>query len=155
MPIKGLSKVYKAMDKAQQNLNNKVAAIYIEGLKRVVLATPVGVIDGGRARNNWFLSADSPSSKVTQLGSSSGHSSIARIEGMPKIVLGRKLYFTNNMPYIETLEYGGYPNPPKKGSLINGNYVKLSNGGYSKQAPNGMARISIEKMAAAIRRANQ
>ena len=45
---------------------------------------------------------------------------------------------TNNLPYIQKLEYGGYPNPAKTGD-------KTVNG-YSKQAPAGMVRISLEQI---------
>tara|TARA_R110002020_G_scaffold297684_1_gene513459 strand:+ start:492 stop:959 length:468 start_codon:yes stop_codon:yes gene_type:complete len=155
MPIKGMGKVFKALDKVGQESNKKVAGIYADGLKAVVLETPVGVKDGGRARNNWFLSENSPSSKITRLRSPDGSSSLARLAGMPKVVLGRKLFFTNNVPYIETLEYGGYPNPPKKGSWIDGQYQKLSNGGYSLAAPKGMTREALLKMRKAIRAINR
>ena len=38
---------------------------------------------------------------------------------MPRYVLGKKIFFTNNLPYIGILEYGGFPKPVKKGSRIN------------------------------------
>ena len=155
MPIKGIGKVFKAIDNVGHETNKKVAAIYIQGLSQVVFQTPVGIENGGRARNNWFLSENAPSSKLTKLHDKNGSSSIARVEGMPKVVIGQKLFFTNNVPYIETLEYGGYPSPPKRGSWVDGRFQKLSSGGYSKQAPKGMARIAILKMTKAIRALNR
>ncbi|OYQ90422.1 hypothetical protein B9T10_03630 [Wohlfahrtiimonas chitiniclastica] len=46
---------------------------------------------------------------------------------------------TNPLPHINVLEYGLYPNPPKKGS------GKTING-YSTQAPMGFVRISLEEV---------
>ncbi len=45
------------------------------------------------------------------------------------------MYITNALPYAATLEYGGYPNPPK-------NPTGKTVGGYSVQAPQGMFRIA-------------
>lgn len=46
------------------------------------------------------------------------------------------IFICNNLDYIEKLEYGGFPNPPKKdgGKTING---------YSKQAPAGMVGVTL------------
>jgi len=46
---------------------------------------------------------------------------------------------SNPLPHINVLEYGLYPNPPKKGSC------KTING-YSIQAPQGFVRISLEEV---------
>ena len=57
------------------------------------------------------------------------------------------------MPYIAVLEYGGYPDPPKKGTHLTSKqskdgksgpgYFKFSQNGYSAKAPNGMVRITV------------
>ena len=51
------------------------------------------------------------------------------------------LHYTisTDSPYAHVLEYGLYPNPPKGGK------GKTENG-YSKQAPQGFVRISIEEV---------
>ena len=54
------------------------------------------------------------------------------------------LTFTNNVPWIEKLEYGGYPDPVRVGSWnpnIKG-YERRSDMGFSKQAPFGIAAIT-------------
>ena len=63
---------------------------------------------------------------------------------MPKSILGKRLFFTNNLPYINKLEYGGYPNPPK-------NVTGKTAGGFSLQAPIGWVRKELKKMRKAIR----
>jgi hypothetical protein len=49
---------------------------------------------------------------------------------------GKVTYLTNNLPYIQQLEYGGYPDPVKRGSWIKrsrhsgpAHYEILSEGG--------------------------
>lgn len=46
----------------------------------------------------------------------------------------------NDLPYAHVIEYGLYPNPPKNptGKTVNG---------YSRQAPKGVARISVKEVA--------
>ena len=150
MPIKGMAKVKKAISKdgdIYTNANDSIRAVYLGGLFNIIIETPA---DTGRARNNWFLSADSPSSKSTK-GKSGGLSLVSKLQSMPKRVLNRKVFMTNNLPYIGTLEYGGYPNPVENGSWIKGKYQKLSQGGFSKQAPGGWVRVILIKMQNKIR----
>ena len=142
MPIKG--KV--DLNTARKILNDDLRGVYFGGLKSIVGGTPA---DKGAARNNWFLT-DGQAFNLTspRSGDSSGSSSLTSIQdGMPKNVLGKKLYFTNNLPYITTLEYGGYPEP-QKGSYDKQtkSYVKLSSGGFSLQAPGGWVRKALTKM---------
>jgi hypothetical protein len=61
--------------------------------------------------------------------------------------LAKKIFFTNSTPYINKLEYGGFPSPVEKGSWdkINKSYVKLSANGFSKQAPNGFVRVNLKR----------
>ena len=83
----------------------------------IVLATPVlqGVL-----RNAWFVSMGAPSSKITdEPGTPSAI--ISRIDrSLTRAKLGQDIYFTNNLPYAEPIEYDG----------------------HSAKAPNGMVRIN-------------
>ena len=67
---------------------------------------------------------------------------------VPDYVLNKKMYFTNNLPNIVPLEYGGYPQPVKLGSWDKKKkaYVKKSDGGFSKQAPGGWVRATLIAM---------
>ena len=136
MPLKGLDNVKKAMNvDIYLQMNNDIKGVYLAGLTNVIKETPV---DSGRARNNWFLSVSSPSTKITSV---SGSANFNQLNKLPKRVLNRKLYFTNNLPYITTLEYGGFPIPGGD----------LTIGGFSKQAPNGWVRSTLILMANKIR----
>jgi lysozyme family protein len=53
------------------------------------------------------------------------------------------MYLTNSLPYAMTIEYGGYPNPPK-------NPTGKTIGGFSTQAPAGVVRVTAEEMVAQL-----
>lgn len=95
----------------------------------IVRKTPV---DTGRARANWNISAGRSDTSVTEN---------TRTTPKPKTVMpnpegDESIFISNNLPYIETLEYGGYPKDPKGG---NGKTIN----GYSKQAPEGMVGVTL------------
>lgn len=52
---------------------------------------------------------------------------------------GQMVYIGTDKVYAPVIEYGRYPNPPKKptGKTVNG---------YSTQAPQGMVRITVKNM---------
>lgn len=61
---------------------------------------------------------------------------------------GATFYVINPAPAAGVLERGGYPNPPAKGSY---NYTTrtfeiLSSGGFSRQAPEGMVRVTLNRI---------
>lgn len=146
MPLIGLSKVQKAVDNLVAEQNEKVKAVYIQGLSAVITMTPVSFKDGGRLRNNWFLTVNAPSNS-TRNGNPRGNASYSSLGKMPDYVLDKTIYFTNNMDYANVVEFGGYPKNPKYGTWTGSGFQKLSQNGYSKQAPAGMVRINLKKMA--------
>lgn len=101
----------------------------------VILGTPVDI---GRARGNWQTTVNTPAGGETARTDKGGSAAIAELsERMGGA--GTVTYLTNNLPYIEMLEYGGYPNPPKKptGKTVDG---------FSKQAPTGMVRVALARI---------
>ena len=130
--------------------NDDVRGVYLAGLKNIVQGTPA---DSGRARNNWFLSVGAPSNKITTSSSVGGGGSLSQASKMPKDVLNNTIFFTNNLPYIGVLEYGGFPSPVEKGSYIkrSKSFEILSINGFSKQAPNGWVRKTVIQMQNKIR----
>lgn len=101
-------------------------ALYSE----IVNKTPV---DTGRARGNWNVSVGKEDSSTTEATLKSG---LKYTENDMKSDGDEPIFISNNLPYIETLEYGGYPNPPKSqsGKTVNG---------FSKKAPNGMVGVTL------------
>lgn len=141
MPLIGRENFTKLTEEGYTRLNKDIRGVYLAGLSNIVEGTPV---DSGRARNNWFLSVSTPSSSTTT-SKAKGLGAIRQLRAMPKRVLGRKIYYTNNLSYIGVLEYGGYPKNPKA------NTGKTS-GGFSRQAPNGWVRTTLKKMQSKIRK---
>lgn len=150
MPLVGRDNVKLAMSNLKQSANDDVRGVYLAGLSNIIKETPA---DTGRARNNWFLTTKAPSNRTTTSTSAGGGNSLSQVGKMPKDVLNNKVFFTNNLPYVGALEYGGYPSPVKQGSYIkrSKSYEILSVNGFSKQAPKGWVRARIIKMQNKIR----
>lgn len=99
----------------------------------IVEKTPV---DTGRARGNWNISVGSPDEST----SNSTGTKFSSPKSLPEPNGDESIFITNNLPYITKLEYGGYPDPPKKDG-------GKTAGGFSKQAPNGMVGVTLANSA--------
>lgn len=150
MPLIGRVKLDIAIEKLVNVTNDNLRGVYFAGLANIIQQTPA---DTGRARNNWFLSVGAPSNKTTSSSSIGGGNSLSQAAKMPRDVLNNTIFFTNNLPYIGILEYGGFPSPVEKGSYIkrSKSFEVLSINGFSKQAPDGWVRKSVIKMGNKIR----
>lgn len=95
----------------------------------IVKKTPV---DTGRARGNWTIKPGTPDTAVYDNTVPKYRS----LDDVPKPDGDEPIFISNNLPYIEKLEYGTYPNPPKKqtGKTING---------FSCKAPEGMIGVTL------------
>lgn len=103
----------KALDKVDKVRR----ASALELFKLVIYATPV---DSGRLRGNWQTTINSPA--VAALDRTDPNGSLSLAEAM--VNLGGLLdvvWFTNNLPYAERIEYDG----------------------WSRQAPEGMVRKHV------------
>jgi hypothetical protein len=91
----------------------------------VQLRSPV---DTGRFRGNWQTTQGNPAEGTLDRTDSGG--SLAQAEALKalRIPAGDVVYFTNNLPYARRLEYG-----------------------WSRQAPAGMVRLSVNEFAAAVK----
>ncbi|MCO1337103.1 hypothetical protein MO867_22525, partial [Microbulbifer sp. OS29] len=100
-------------------------ATNIELFNSVIRDTPV---DTGRARGNWQTTtgdlAQSSSLRLDRSGAEAQAEVIQKVGGLDKVN-----YLTNNLPYIQPLEYG-----------------------HSKQAPAGMVRRNVLRIKSIIRR---
>jgi hypothetical protein len=115
------------------NMIMKLAALNL--FRQVILKTPV---DNGRARSNWQTTIGDFAKGVVDETKSTEQQITDMANTVYNARMKQGLFLTNNLPYIQKLEYGGYPNPAKTGD-------KLVNG-FSKQAPAGMVRISMEQI---------
>lgn len=136
---------FKIESEHKSNLIVKRAAIKTWG--SIIKMTPVADKLGGAARGNWQIDL---SLNNRELKKSEGKDGSYVAKELPDNIFNQKVYLFNNLPYINTLEFGGYPKNSKTGN-------KTVNG-YSTQAPRGMVRVSLtrwkselKKAAAAIR----
>lgn len=109
-----------------------VKTICIDLLKDIVLNTPV---DSGRARANWQCSVNTPISGQLSFSADTGSGitapresaasgdAILRGQAVAAHAAGNVFWISNNLPYIYRLEFEG----------------------WSKQAPNGMVRLAIDR----------
>ena len=151
MPLLGREKVeHELKVGVKDRINTKLKGMYLSGLGNIIAGTPA---DTGIHRNSWKLSVGVASNATTTSKNKTGSSSIRQLSKMPQSVLGKKIFFTNNAPAINILEYGGFPTPVKKGSYIkkSKSFEILSIRGFSKQAPNGWVRATLIAMRNKIR----
>jgi hypothetical protein len=80
---------------------------------------------GGRFRANWQIGIGAVNAATTEDVDASGNSSIRRATaGVNRWRAGQTIYFSNSLPYARRLEYEG----------------------WSRQAPNGMVRVTVLQM---------
>lgn len=132
MALKGLTNVKKALSKIDEPYNKKLKGIYLQGLGNIAGGGP---IDEGHLRSNWFLKVGSPSNETTTQTNEDPH-----LDRMPANVLGKRIFYANNLPYININEYGGYGDGPK------------TRGGFSDQSVGGWVRKELLIMRSAIRK---
>lgn len=91
-------------------------AAILELFRLVVMGTPV---DTGRARGNWQVTLNAPAGATLERTDPNGGIVLAEVMANMGGLLD-VVYFSNNLPYIERLEYG-----------------------WSQQAPEGMVRRHV------------
>lgn len=113
--------------------HDKIARVAtLELFSGVIKATPV---DTGRARGNWQTTVGTPARGRLEREDKSGSEAIAEVEAKTPEGAGQVTMLTNNLPYIDELEFGS-----------------------SKQAPQGMVRTNlarVQKMVDAAIRKNK
>lgn len=85
---------------------------------------------GGRFKNNWQVGIGFINSAVEETPDASGSGSLKRAATVfDGLKLGMVIYVSNNLSYAKRLEYG-----------------------WSKQAPNGMVRLSLQNTGQALKK---
>ena len=142
-----------AADWLQDEVNYDVEELAMNCLSEFVNLSPV---DTGRFRGNWIVTVDKDTSRIRdeiasdpyKLGQAVIKRALKRGADLDYIMI------QNNLPYAAVIDDGLYPNPVSVGSRTNETgtrknpitpiYEKLSEGGFSKQAPNGITRPGIK-----------
>jgi hypothetical protein len=106
------------VEKANGNMDLVVRKIALEMFSRVIQKSPV---DTGRFKGNWQVAIGSIPDGTLQLDDKAGTATIAKVTAEAlNVKAGQVIYLVNNLPYAQALEYG-----------------------HSKQAPNGMVRLTV------------
>jgi len=121
--------------KTNQRIDVVVRKTCLELSNSIVKKTPV---DKGMARNNWMPSIN----RVDRTVGPMSHPD-ARIRAASKKAYGNIYYLTNSLPYIKKLEFGGYSGPTGK----------VTSAGFSRKAPNGMVRLTMQEFRKVINKA--
>jgi hypothetical protein len=131
----------KLAAKVQLDIETVARKATLQVFTAVVKKSPV---DTGRFRANWNVSFGVPDTSVTSsTDTARADSEVDKVQALP---VGGVVYLSNSLPYAQVLEYGGYPNPPK-------HPTGKTKGGYSTQAPQGMARLSALEFNDFVRKA--
>lgn len=120
---------------AGDRLDDVVSGTLLDLSRRVVLRTPVGNpslwkdppppgYTGGQAKGNWQASLNQPTTTELERIDKTGSSTIADILPMTEAAPGNVWYLTNNLPYINRLEFDG----------------------WSTQSPEGMVRVTLAEL---------
>jgi len=137
----------KKLEKHKMGREAGLKQVALAITSQVILATPVMT---GRARGNWFSSIDEPANTVDDAARQTEAKGVSndRAQSVVKAneISGHVFWMTNNLPYIGLLEFGGYPTYVKRGTWMGAGkgYEIRSSAGFSKQAPTGMVRVTLE-----------
>lgn len=121
----------------------------------IVEGTPVGDFDPeheGTARGSWVFKIGSPDGGFGRRNKTKDVSNLR----IPRVgLVGKKLFLVSANPYMRILEFGGYPDPVKRGTFNKrtGQFEIRSAGGFSKQAPAGMIRVNVAQLGRFVRAA--
>lgn len=110
----------KIESKIDRTLDQGIRATILELSTAIIKDTPAKT---GRARGNWQASIGrGATGEVSVVNKRAGEAkAIAEVNQKASVAVGDLYYLTNNVPYIERLEYG-----------------------WSKQAPGGMVRKNMQ-----------
>jgi hypothetical protein len=119
--------ISRFVEKAKGNVDQVVRKIALTVFQRVIMKSPV---DTGRFRGNWQVAIGTMPSGVLAGVDKSGGATIQRVAATAlNMKAGEVIYLMNNLAYARALEYG-----------------------HSKQAPNGMVRITVAEFQSIVNR---
>ncbi|AGN89503.1 tail completion or Neck1 protein [Serratia phage Eta] len=150
-------------DKAKKNPETVMRAVSFKLFSAIIKASPV---DTGRFRMNWQTSGGMPATGELPGDDKTGNVAEGRAESfINNSVYWENFTLTNNLPYAEIIEFGGYstgfmgPARPEASELASfSGPIKHSGfvgpkrqkkyesvNGFSKQAPQGVVRVNITR----------
>ena len=120
--------------KSIKKTENVIKKTVFDLTSSIISDTPA---DTSRAKNNWFVTFDTPNDNTFRTLDETG--SVAINKASDKIINNKVpmvYWIQNNLPYIAKLEFGLYPKTSTTGKTLNG---------YSVKANQGMVRINVQR----------
>ena len=118
------------IESVETKMDDIFQTVVIKVGEHVVRLSPV---DTGLFRGNWQLTIDAEQSDVIQRLDPSGSAAISAIASKANsLTAGQVAYILNHIEYGYDLEYGTYYGPT----------AKVTEDGFSRQAPEGMVRVT-------------
>lgn len=135
--------------KSNDTVNEVRKLLAYDLFSRIIDRTPIYFSHephAGTTKFNWKCTINTLSERQLKGRDKKGDNTKKRMLNVLSRVSGDDtIFFSNSVPWIFKIEDGGYPNPVKYGSYNTrtGKYEIRTAGGYSKQAPAGMVKLSI------------
>lgn len=125
-----LDTINRWVEETETRVDDILQTIVIKVGESVVRLSPV---DTGRFRGNWQLTIDSLAGSSLLRYDQDGQSTINEIASKANsFTAGQVAYIQNHVLYGDDLEWGNY----------NGPTAKVTDEGFSRQAPSGMVRVT-------------
>lgn len=129
------------IESVEVKMDDIFQTIVIKVGEKVVRISPV---DTGLFRGNWQLTVDEETSGVLAREDQTGDSTVAAIASKAnKLTAGQVAYILNHIEYGYDLEYGTYYGPT----------AKVTEEGFSRQAPEGMVRVTASRFTSIVNEA--
>lgn len=129
------------IESVEVKMDDIFQTIVIKVGEKVVRISPV---DTGLFRGNWQLTVDEETSGVLAREDQTGDSTVAAIASKAnKLTAGQVAYILNHIEYGYDLEYGTYYGPT----------AKVTEEGFSRQAPEGMVRVTASQFTSIVNEA--
>lgn len=118
--------VSRWVEKVRGNIDKALRQTVVLAAQGIVMRSPV---DTGRFRGNWNFSIGAADTGTSTRVDPAGAATIAKIQaGVARAKAGGIVYLANGLPYGYRLEFEG----------------------WSKQAPNGMVRVTLAGLPVAV-----
>jgi hypothetical protein len=128
-----LDTINQWVEETEHQINETLQTIVLKVGQVLVTLSPV---DTGLFRGNWQLSIDSTTSSSLLRTDPDGYATIADIASkVNSFTAGQVAYLQNHVLYGYDLEYGTYSGPT----------AKVTEDGFSRQAPAGIVRITEQR----------
>ena len=142
-------------EKAKKNPETVMRQVSMKLFSAIILGSPV---DTGRFRMNWQASGAAPATGEVPGKDPTGANAVNDMTTFVNSTnYWEELTLTNNLPYAEVIEFGGYAtgfHGPKRPSNLGSKFVgplrpkaptKTTPDGYSLQAPQGVVRVNVAR----------